>query len=312
MSKKGEIKYFRLLQQRIVKTMQKTYPGIPENIGDWKGQEIVEFQDELQKSVNENLSEKWFYLHMKSEREKLPRIDTLNLLSRFTGFEDWNDFIYRHRETANGTVHPDETNRIFYLLPVLLIGLIGIVFLVIKLGTIREYRFDFVNQLTRKPVTDNRIDVLLLWENKAPEQIRCDSTGSFRIRTNKSGIRFVAHAPYYRIDTLNFRLGNSRRIRTVSLRANDYAMMIHYLAGAKVVDWQARRDQLDMIFSDNAMIYEVLPDDILGMEVYNKWEFINKITLPSEGLKNLEIIETAFSGEKISKLWFRQMESSDE
>ena len=111
---------------------------------------------------------------------------------------------------------------------------------------------------------------------------------------------------------MNFRLGNSQRIRNVSLKANDYAMMIHYLAGAKVVDWQARRDQLDMIFSDNAMIYEVLPDDNLGMEVYNKWEFINKITLPSEGLKNLEIIETGFTGEKISKLWFRQMESSDE
>ena len=88
---------------------------------------------------------------------------------------------------------------------------------------------------------------------------------------------------------------------------NDYAMMIHYLANAKVVDWQASRAQLDMIFSDDAMIYQVLTSDNLGMEVYNKWEFINKITLPAEGLKNLEIIETNFSGEQISELWFRQM-----
>jgi hypothetical protein len=48
------------------------------------------------------------------------------------------------------------------------------------------------------------------------------------------------------------------------------------------------------------------------MEIYNKWEFINKITMPSAGLKNLEIIETTFEGEQISALWFRQMKPYDE
>ena len=50
----------------------------------------------------------------------------------------------------------------------------------------------------------------------------------------------------------------------------------------------------------------------LGMEVYNKWEFINKITLPTSGLKNLEVIETSFEADKISALWFRQMETENE
>ncbi len=145
-----------------------------------------------------------------------------------------------------------------------------------------------------------------------PEYITCDSTGCFTIRTNKSGISFSVNAPYYRKDTIDLRLSRSERVRTIGLRANDYAMMIHYLTNANIIDWQARRDQLDMIFSDNAMIYQVYTDENLGMEAYNKWEFINKITLPAEGLRNLEIIETAFSGEEIIKLWFRQSGINDD
>ncbi|MFC2115155.1 hypothetical protein ACFLTU_01675 [Bacteroidota bacterium] len=312
MSARDEIQSFRLLKQKIVETMQRSYPGIPDKIENWKGQEIIDFQEELQSGVKENLSEKWFYLHMKSESEKLPRIDTLNLLSRFTGYADWNDFKYQSKGKTKKRVHPDQTNRLFYLLPVLFLGLIGTVFLIIKLSTFREYQFCFVNQLTQKPVPGKQIDVVILWENESPEYTSCDSAGCFRIRTNKTSIRFVVNAPYFRKDTINFRLGSTDRIRTVSLRANDYAMMIHYLANAKVVDWQARRTQLDMIFSDNAMIYQIQLDDNLGMDVFNKWEFINKITLPAEGLKNLEIIETTFSGEQVSALWFRQMGTDNE
>jgi hypothetical protein len=201
---------------------------------------------------------------------------------------------------------------IFYLLPLILVILFGTVFLVIKLGTFREYQFCFVNQLTKKPLQDTRIDVVILWDHKQPEHARCDSSGCFRIRTNKSAIRFVVNAPYFMKDTMNFRLGSSDRNRIVPLRANDYAMMIHYLANARVVDWQARREQLDMIFSENAMIYQVFMDEKIGMEVYNKWEFINKITLPAGGIRNLEIIETAFSGGEITKLWFRQLEVFNE
>jgi hypothetical protein len=190
--------------------------------------------------------------------------------------------------------------------------LFAAVFLAIKLSTCREYKFCFVNQLTKKAVTETGIEIILLWENESPEHIICDSSGCFSLRTSKPEISFSVNAPYYRKDTVNLRLDRSDRIRTIGLRANDYAIMIHYLTNANIVDWQVRRDQLDMIFSDNAMIYQVYMDENLGMEVYNKWEFINKITLPAEGLKNLEIIETMFTGEEITRLWFRQMEVNDE
>ena len=72
MSTSKDIQNFRLLKQKIVETMQQDYPGIPERIEDWKGQEIINFQEELLTRVNEQISEKWFYLHMKSDTGKLP------------------------------------------------------------------------------------------------------------------------------------------------------------------------------------------------------------------------------------------------
>jgi hypothetical protein len=302
-----DIENFRRLKQKIAETMKKAYPGIPDRIEDWKGQEIIDFQEELRINVNEHISEKWFYLHMKSDSGKLPRIDILNFLCRYAGYADWNDFRYQHQgNDRRGKIAP-ESNRIFYMIPVILLAIFAVIFAIIKLGTSREYRFCFVNQLTKQPVTNGPIDIILKKQNQSPEYITCDSNGCFSIKTNKQVLRFIVKAPYYHTDTIKRILRKDKKHEMISLRTNDYALMIHYISNARVVDWEARRAQLDMIFSDNAMIYQLFVDETMGMEVYNKWEFINKITVPSKGLKNLEIIEMTFSDEQISKLWFRQI-----
>ena len=74
-----ESKYFELLKRRIVEEMKQSFPEIPDSIMDWKGQNILDFQSELRIKVHENISEKWFYTHMKSNNGKLPRIESLNL-----------------------------------------------------------------------------------------------------------------------------------------------------------------------------------------------------------------------------------------
>ena len=305
------------LKQKIAETMKKVYPGIPDRIEEWKGQEIINFQEELRTHVKEHISEKWFYLHMKSDSGKLPRIDILNFLSKYVGYVDWNDFRYQqqgngHRKKGQKGISTEESNRFFYFIPVILLIVFAGVFAIIKFGTFREYQFCFNNQLTKKPVTDGAIDIVLLKRNESPEYLSCNSNGCFSLRTNKPEIRFIVKAPYYRIDTVRRVLSRNKRHEMISLRTNDYALMIHYMSNDQVVDWEARRAQLDKMISDNAMIYQLFMDETLGMEIYNKWEFINKITMPSRGLKNLEIIETNFKGEQISALWFRQIKLQNE
>jgi hypothetical protein len=45
---------------------------------------------------------------------------------------------------------------------------------------------------------------------------------------------------------------------------------------------------------------------MVGMEMYNKEEFIDKLTMPLNSLKNIEIIETIFDGNRIKELRFKQ------
>ena len=80
-----DLQYFELLKKEIVNTLKLTYPGIRDKIEEWKGQTITFFQEELLIKVNEHISEKWFYNHMKTKNRKLPRIDMLNLLCRYAG-----------------------------------------------------------------------------------------------------------------------------------------------------------------------------------------------------------------------------------
>jgi hypothetical protein len=54
------------------------------------------------------------------------------------------------------------------------------------------------------------------------------------------------------------------------------------------------------------MIYQVMSDkEARGMALYNKQEFIDMMTVPSGGLRNLEILESRIQKEKIVVLRFR-------
>jgi hypothetical protein len=58
---------FNLLKKKIVETMHQSFPGISSSISEWKGQDIVNLQEELLQKVNAHISEKWFYTHMKAD-----------------------------------------------------------------------------------------------------------------------------------------------------------------------------------------------------------------------------------------------------
>ena len=124
-----EKKYFELLKQKIVVMMQLSYPGINPSISDWKGQELTDFQEDLRIKVNANISEKWFYTHMKSTHTALPRIDMLNFLSRYAGYSNWDDFVFKNRPEENvQQLSQPNTYRYFYLIPLLAILVLGALF----------------------------------------------------------------------------------------------------------------------------------------------------------------------------------------
>jgi hypothetical protein len=298
--------------------MQQSYPGINPSISEWKGQEITDFQEELLKTVNAHLSEKWFYTHMKSVSKSLPRIDVLNLLSKYAGYANWDDFVFINRdliEAVQNSTTPDPpiprsfakaANRYFLLVPLAAVVIVLIFFGLFKLFNTREYRFCFYDFDTKEPITNSKIEVQILNEGETPATRICSPDGCFFLKTDKSRIRMVVSAPYYLPDTITRVVTKLDREAIIRLKADDYSLIIHYFSTMNVDDWEKRRKRLEAMFDDAAIIYQVVNDNrATGMAIYNKQEFIDKMTVPSGSLRNLEILESRVRNEKIMVLRFR-------
>ena len=286
--------------------MQQSYPGINPSVADWKGQEITDFQEDLRIKVNAQISEKWFYTHMKSTHATLPRIDMLNFLSKYAGYANWDDFIFKNRQKVRVSTAPMNANRYFFLIPLLALVIVCIFFGIFKLFNTREYRFTFIDADTHEPISSNSTEVILLPDGESPVPYLVGSDGCFHLKTDKSKIRMVVKSPYYQVDTIVRIVRKLDLNEMVMLKPDDYALMIHYFSMMKVDDWEKRRNRLNEMINDDAMIYQVINDkEAIGMTLYNKQEFIDKLTMPSGSLKNIEILRSQFRNGKIIVLRFR-------
>ena len=315
---RNDQKYFEALKKKIVATMQQSYPGMNPSISEWKGQEITDFQEELLRTVNAHLSEKWFYNHMKSVSRSLPRIDVLNLLSKYAGYANWDDFVFKNNDLiqvsqGNDINAPDvpqniakPANRYFILVPLAAVFVVLIFFGVFKLFNTREYKFCFYDFDTKERITNAKIEVQVLLEGETPVTKICSPDGCFFFKTDKSRIKMVVTAPYYLPDTVTRVMTKLDRVGIIWLKADDYALMIHYFSMMKVDDWEKRKKRLEAMIDDAAMIYQVVNDhEATGMAIYNKQEFIDKMTMPSGSLKNIEILSSQLRDSKIMVMKFR-------
>ena len=65
---------------------------------------------------------------------------------------------------------------------------------------------------------------------------------------------------------------------------------------------------MEQILSDEVQIIQVSGTEERGVEMYNKEEFIDKLTTPIGSLKNIEILETQHHNNKIIWIRFKQVE----
>lgn len=297
---------FSLLKKEIATTMMQSYPGIDPVISNWKGQEITDFQEDLMIRTKGQLSEKWFYNHMKSESESLPRIDVLNMLSQYAGYSNWKDF--RHKKINTLPVIGKNKKPLSNLIriPLILTSVMILLYLMIRMINTQNYTFTFIDTDTGEPVFDNNLRVEMLMENESPVSLLSDEKGNINIRTGKSHVKLLVKVPYYITDTITRTLRKFNHNEKISLKADYYALMISYFSQSDVNSWERRREQLAGMLNEDAIFYQ-LPDKITGngMALYNKQEFIDKITMPSSGLKKIEILDCRYVDGKIAILHFR-------
>jgi hypothetical protein len=297
---------FSLLKKEIAVNMMQSYPGIDPDVSKWKGQEITDFQEDLRIKANGQISEKWFYTHMKGENSSMPRIDVLDLLSQYAGYINWQDF--RHKNLANlpGEEKSGRPLKSLLKIPLMFFSVMILLLIIFKLINTQNYRFTFIDADTGEPVTDSSLRAELLMEDESPVSLMSDENGNIYIKTNKSRVSMIVKAPYYFTDTVTRMLRKFNHNEQISLHADYYALMVGYFSQSNVESWTKRREQLAGIFSEDAIIYQFPDRDKgSGMALYNKWEFIDKITMPSSGLRQIEILDSRYLNGKITVLRFR-------
>lgn len=306
-----DLQQFYVLKREIARTYQRAHPACVRSIHEWKGQDIVNFQEHLQESVKGRISEKWFYTHIKAkENERLPRIDMLNMLSEYVGYEDWQAFKFEHRSVDSNAAAEKASSKRAWVKWGGGIGVSVLLGLMIWAFTSPKpkHTFCFTDATTGKALVQAKPEVFLLEEGESPRKVACDKKGCLKLKRSKDYVTFIVSAPYYRTDTIVRRLDGSGGEEEIDLQSDDYALMIHYFSADKQKDWGKRREQLQAIFSDNARIFQVSPNNALGMELFNKQEFINKLTTPIRSLGQIEVLETNYEAGKIVSMRFIQKE----
>lgn len=298
--------YFEMLKKAMVLTMRQSHPWISSDISQWKGQEITDFQEDMLLRSKGQVSEKWFYSHLKGNNDKLPRIDVLNLLSKYAGYSGWDDFKFKSPGGLHRQAALMRTNRIYFFIPVVALAILLLFYGIYRLIGVRDYTVYFYDSDTKDPILLQDIEVTILSDEESPVSNFCDTAGCFSLRTDQSMIRMVVKSPYYLTDTIIRVLKKFRSDEHIGLRVNHYAVMIRYFSGMRVEDWKRHRDQLDKIFDDQAVIYQVHGGTgNPGMVLYNKQEFINLLSIPTSTLRQLEVIDTRYFKDRIMLLKFR-------
>jgi hypothetical protein len=292
--------YFSRLKEAIATTFLANHTA-SDDIREWKGSTIIDFQEDLRSKTKGSISEKWFYTYMKNDAEKLPRIDMLNLLSAYAGFEHWNDFVAQQEVKIEATpkVKKTSSRRMLYVLLIVPLVAFGIYSLYPKENT---FSFCFTDADQREAITNINLDIEVIRKNESSLYFTTDSLGCFSYTTAETALKFVVKSPYHKTDTI-VRHINSSTHKTVQLHTDDYALMLLYYANGNKNDWKKRRSQLNELISENAQIYRVFKNNI-GIELFTKKEFINLLTIPTSSLKKMHILDKVYQNEKIVKLKF--------
>lgn len=365
-----DLLHFEQLKKEVQGQYLKEYTPSQDDISKWKGIDIIYFQEDLRKKAKGNISEKSFYTYFKtSPVTKLPRIDMLNLLSIYTGYDSWYEFKKQHlfagelllenenledeeinelektvsaapelskteiqpkkpeiktpqntdlqksnTDNQNITKNNTTTNEIeissgppkknffkknaWALVTSVLITITGLLGFKDVLFS-KTYKYCFIDK-DRGVSVINTLEIMVVKENESPLMYKIKPGECFYYSTKDKNLKMRISAPFYEPLEVNRNLENAPEEEKIELKPDDYKMAVYYFSikdikggnpDEQVALIKQKRNQLENLISNNAVIYQVYDNDTYGIESLNKQKYITLVTTPTTSLKNLNVIE---------------------
>ncbi|MFY7815715.1 MAG: hypothetical protein ACOVRK_11085, partial [Chryseobacterium taeanense] len=343
----------------------KEYTPSYDDISKWKGIDIIYFQEDLRKKAKGNISEKSFYTYFKnSPVTKLPRIDMLNLLSIYAGYDSWYEFkkqhlfagellkddedlddndlkeiekivltapdlpqneitqkkqeekviknevlqksntenqLVNHNKDFINTPNPEEQKprksfikknvwAIITSILVVLTGLLGFKDVLFS----KTYKYCFTDADRGLGVV-NTLEIKVIKENESPILYKIKPGECFYYSTKDKNLKMQISSPFYEYLEINRSLENAPDEEIIELKPDDYKMAAYYFsikdANGDPEELKRKRNQLESLISNNAVIYQIYDNNIYGIERLDKQKYITLVTTPTTSLKNLSVIE---------------------
>ena len=293
---------FEQLKKEVSYTFLQENTALSPDISQWKGEDIVRFQEDLLHKVKGRVSEKWFYNYFRNDIQKLPRIDMLNLLSQYTGYQNWADFKQKHQ-----AVQPKKQKRSkrmhlnkYYVYGALALFVAGILAFSFTGKSQNHIRFCFTDE------NGQNIDKLkVTWlipgesEKNLPLQQNC-----VVFKSNLPEVQLRIESPYYKDVIISRKLQTGDYNEQIVLQTDIVALLLQHFSASETQNWEKRRQQLDQLIADDALIYQQWLGTQKGIELYDKEDFIAQMCIPNGLIRNIKILEIGYKNKKINKLRF--------
>ena len=293
-----ERQLFQQLRDAISSKLRNRHPDIEQDTRLWKRKEIELFQKELHDKVQGRISEKWFYTHLKADHNSLPRIDMLDLLSRYAGYADWSAF----KKAFSGKTYLKGNRLLAGLMILITIATVSL----IAASRPPRIEFCFMDLYSQQVIPAEQLQVTWVRTGETPRFMSVNERGCVCFKSRDNLIKLEVASPYYKNQTVIRKMEGKQTSEVISLRTDDYARAIHFFSQPDQKEWSRCRSFLSGVFRKNARIYQYNEDGTDAVDIYNQEEFIDKLTSPTRSLMNLEIIEVAYEDNKIAVLRFKE------
>lgn len=282
--------HFDKLKSELRKVAEQRL-SIRKDFGEWSLNDMSDFRADLEAVCKSSVSEKWFYTHLKNESETLPRVDVLHLLSQYCGYANWDAFCYEAQPSEKHLGKLSKWHILWLLVPV---------FGYMLWPRSRQVKVYFEDAYTKESISDTSLSFFAgngegISMKRGMEKLR-------------QGDSVWVDGPYYK--KKGFINSGQDTVRVV-LFPDDYVMMLNFFSRSTTEDWETRRLQLEDAIHPAAKIFQSHPQ-FNGIEMLNREDFIDRLTLPINALKNLEIQDVVYKNDKIYRLRFLQKSMENE
>lgn len=297
-----------LLKDQLGKVYHQAFPDSPSDIRSLSGPEFRRFQQHLIDTVQGRVSEKWFYTHIKPEtNSRLPRIDVLNLLSRYAGADSWMAFKSEVPIPEADYLPASADPSMLRKLPLTRIGMIAGAAILIGMGVLLatpkpSKQICLVDGVFGTSIRDSALQVLQLIEGESPRLISDQKDGCVSVSKSGDFVKLVARVPYYRQDTLIRSWKEIQDGESFVLQPDDVANMVRYFSASGTSDRMKRSSQLTQMIAPDARMIRMHTDELTGVEMYTREEFVRYLLV--FGQQDLRVLETSYKDGLVSQLRF--------